>query len=163
MGDGVTRAECPDSPDEIAAQTLDLLSGGVDEQITLAHRPVMWRTLTAVELSQEWPRLLAWVQQLRSRYPNSLRLPECWWRHSDLVEPLAALRDYERGCFENSNDPRTAVDWHRAFRDIEARLEVWVRRLPCAAGVGGHSAHATPVRLPDGWLEFVTEAVQARL
>jgi hypothetical protein len=98
--------------------------------------------------------LLAWVELLKMRYPHGLRLPECWWRHAELVEPLAALRDYEHGSFAASSDPRTAVDWQRAFRDIESQLELSVRRLPCASGGRGHSAPPTP-HIPAGWLDYV--------
>ncbi|HET6870538.1 MAG TPA: hypothetical protein VFH80_31785, partial [Solirubrobacteraceae bacterium] len=120
--------EEPATREAIAARAADLLAGDT-ESLAPARGPVHWPSLTPVELAQEWPELLAWVELLKVRYPNRLRLPECWWRHSELVEPVAALRDYERGCFAASGDPRTAVDWQRAFRDVEAQLELTVRRL----------------------------------
>lgn len=150
-------AEQPATRDEIDALAAALLAGETEELVT-ARRPVHWPSLTAVELAAEWPHLLAWVQLLKVRYPNSLRLPDCWWRHADLVEPLAALRDYEHGCFAVSSDPRTAVDWQRAFRDIDAQLELSVRRLPCASGVRGHVAPPSP-HIPAGWLDYVDSVV----
>lgn len=120
--------------------------------------PVHWPTLTADEARQEWPALRTWVEQLQARFPSTLRLPACWWRHNDLVEILAALRDHERGAYGSSAAPGVALDWHRAFRDAEARMETWIKRFGCAVPGRGH---------PDGtdrdaWTAYVSADAAAR-
>jgi hypothetical protein len=53
---------------------------------------------------------------------DSRVIPPCWEQHNGMVEALAALRDHERDCYAETAPPSAAVDWLRAFREIEARL-----------------------------------------
>ncbi|MDP9116544.1 MAG: hypothetical protein M3O28_04640 [Actinomycetota bacterium] len=94
--------------------------------------PVHWPSLTADEDAIESPRLNAWVDDLRERYPAAVRLPECWRSHSDLVEAVSALRDYERYAFSGHAGAAGAVEWQRALRDVGERIDSWGRRLSCS-------------------------------
>lgn len=120
--------------------------------------PVHWPTLTAGEAGQEWPDLREWVERLQGRFPSTLRLPSCWWRHNDLVEILAALRDHERGAYGPRAAPGAALDWHRAFRDVEARMETWIKRLGCTVPGREHPAGTDS----DAWAAFISADVAAR-
>lgn len=127
------------------------------------QHPIFWPALRAEEAKREWDALRRWVEQLRIRYPNLVRLPECWWRHNDLVEVLSALRDHERACFNPLAPATAAVEWQRALRDMEIRMEIWIKRFTC--NVPGR-CHETQVSsedvLPDGWMEHVTRDVARR-
>lgn len=124
--------------------------------------PVHWWSLKPKDAAEEWPALFEWVELLRQRYPNTTRLPDCWWQHNDLVEALSALRDMEHACFGPKAPASGPTEWQRAFRDIEQRLEVWVRRLPCSVTGRGHESVRAPRSLPAGWDEFVGNDVGER-
>lgn len=133
------------------------------DETTKMLRPVFWPAMTQSEAREEWDGLRCWVEQLWRRFPNLTRIPDCWWRHNDLVEVLAALRDYERGCYGPSASATAAVEWHRSLRDMEIRIEIWIKRFTCNVTGRGHTAvppddHA----MPDGWSEFVQADVARR-
>ena len=124
--------------------------------------PIHWPALTPEEAAEEWDALRQWVSQLCARFPNALRLPDCWWRHNDLVEVLSALRDYERACVARSAPATAAVEWQRAFRDMEVRLESWIKRLACSVQGRSHDRPAPVDVVPEGWIEFVEDDVRWR-
>lgn len=124
--------------------------------------PVSWPSLSPTEAKEEWPALFDWVQVLRARYPNGTRLPDCWWQHNDLVEALSALRDCEQVCFAAKAPATAPVEWHRAFRDIEQRLETWIRRLTCSVASRGHEPVHAARSHPAGWAEFVNRDIEDR-
>lgn len=128
------------------------LQGDADED---QWAPVHWPSMSAEDAEVEWPSLFAWVEKWRVRYPNGVRLPECWHHHNDLVEALAALRDHERACFAPKAPGTSAVEWQRAMRDIEMRLETWIKRLTCSVPGRGHPSPAAPRSTPSDWDVFV--------
>jgi hypothetical protein len=88
-------------------------------------------------------------------------LPSCWWRHPPFVEALAALKDHERGSYAPTAPATAAVEFHRAVRDIEARLRSWCCELRCEAA---HDPSHDQLRtLPEvGFAEFVAELARRR-
>lgn len=125
--------------------------------------PIHWPSLKpSEETRDEWNSLRAWVEQLRARFPNAIRLPDCWWQHNDLVEVLAALRDHERASFHPSTSATGPVEWQRALRDVETRIDVWIKRFTCTvAGRGHEPPHPLPDE-PAGWREFIDNDLQRR-
>ena len=103
-----------------------------------------------------------WVEHLVHRFPNIARLPDCWWRHNDLVEVLSALRDYERACFAITAPATGPIEWQRALRDVEIRIEIWTKRFTCNVPGRGHDP-ADPNSDPvDGWTRFIEADVTHR-
>jgi hypothetical protein len=128
--------------------------GGLDE---LALKgPLFWPEVPAAEAAAEREELRAWVNRLVTRYDlDSHVVPGSWYRHNHLVEALVALRDYERGSFSATAPATAAVEWHRAFRDIESRLRAWTAELRCDNG--HHTAHDTVRVMPeDDWEAWIT-------
>jgi hypothetical protein len=125
--------------------------------------PLYWPDLTALEAGREWGDLRAWVEELVVRFPHldHHAIPRCWFRHNGHVEALAALRDHERVAFDGSAPGTAAVDWHRAFRDIEARLREWTGQLACGAT---HEPRVPRRRfdVADEWNRFVNEDMRHR-
>jgi len=121
--------------------------------------PVYWPTRDPEQAEFDWPSLAEWVHRLRARFPHmTARLPDCWYRHNDLVEALLALRDHERISYSSTAPASAAVEWHRAFRDMEARWDAWIKRFTCTVPGKGHSpAEADPPDSGMGFAEF-TEA-----
>jgi len=77
--------------------------------------------------------LREWVAQLVDRFSIEVRvIPPCWERHNGMVEALAALRDHERASFALTAAPTEAVDWLRAYREIEALLKELAALTQCS-------------------------------
>lgn len=128
--------------------------GGLDELAPGA--PLLWPEIPVEDAAAEWQELRTWVHGLVARYAlDSHVVPACWFRHNHLVEALAALRDHERGCFAATSPPTAAIEWQRAWRDIESRLRAWTAELRCDSH--HHPAHDQHRGVSeDGWENFVT-------
>jgi hypothetical protein len=124
---------------------------------------IYWPDLPANEAKAEWEALRTWVDRFRARFPRATKIPDCWFHHGDLVEALSALRDYERASFSSTAPPTAAIEWHRAFRDMESRYEAWIKRLPCGADPRrGHEPIAVSAEIPDCWEDVVSRDVALR-
>lgn len=134
----------PDDPDEVSG-------------------PLYWPTVTSVEAARAWDDLRTWVEELVVRFAHLDHhvIPRCWFRHNGHVEALVALRDYEHVAYGESAPGTAAVDWHRAFRDIEARLREWTGQLACGA-THEHRAPRGRFDETDEWEKFVSENVRRR-
>ena len=97
--------------------------------------PLYWPGVCTSEACREWAALRTWVEQLMVRFPHLDHhvVPRCWFRHNGHVEALVALRDYEWVSYADTAPGTAAADWHRAFRDIEARLREWTAQIDCGA------------------------------
>ena len=103
--------------------------------------PVHWPSLTEAERPQAFAELRDWVEQLVDRFTIEIRvIPPCWHRHNGMVEALSALRDHERMSFADRGSPTGAVDWFRAYREIEICLIDIAARTQCS--VQEHRADA---------------------
>lgn len=125
--------------------------------------PLYWPDLSAGELGHEWAALREWVEKLMERFGHLDHhvIPRCWFRHNGHVEALAALRDQERVNYGDTAPGTAAVDWHRAFRDIEARLREWTGQLACGAA---HEPRSRGCHIidPDEWERFVVDNADHR-
>jgi hypothetical protein len=125
--------------------------------------PVHWPTVPAGDARSEWGELRSWVERLIERFGHLDHhvIPLCWWHHNGHVEALQALRDHERVSYAETAPGTAGVDWHRAFRDIEARLREWTAQLSC----GAHHEPRPPRPRPatEGeWDRFVGTDVSRR-
>jgi hypothetical protein len=125
--------------------------------------PVFWTDLSPGEAAQEWGTLRPWVEQLMVRFPHLDHhvIPRCWFRHNGHVEALVALRDQERINYGDTAPGTAAVDWHRAFRDIEARLRDWTGQLACGATHEPRSRQSGVIE-PSEWDQFVLDDASRR-
>lgn len=142
-------------------------AGDFGEAAEASAPPVHWPSLPADDIGDEMRALNEWVTRLQHRFREMVRLPACWYRHNGLVELLSALRDHERTSYADTAAPTSAVGWHMAFRDVEARLRVWVADLRCGGDINYHdpAVHAasppdtTP---PDDLAAWIGQARKAR-
>jgi hypothetical protein len=132
------------------------------DRLSATPRPIAWISLTPDEAAEEWDSLREWVTNIRDRFPNMTRLPDCWYRHNELVEALSALRDHERACFAPNSHASGPVEWHRAFREMEARMETWVKRFTCNVPGRGHDVPGSADGEAASWNEFVEADVARR-
>jgi hypothetical protein len=125
--------------------------------------PIHWPDLSAEEAAQEWPALRTWVERLTARFSHLDHhvIPRCWFLHNGHVETLSALRDQERVNYGETAPGTAGVDWHRAFRDVEARLREWTAQLPCGATHEPRTRQAHPTTSGQ-WDAFVKADVECR-
>ena len=93
-------------------------AGGEDDDLTAelfrsAFRPpgrvtgvtYRWRELTAAQAGSVWGDLAVWVRWLVATYQLTTSVvPDCWWRHTEIVAELYALQRAELASYA-SDDP----------------------------------------------------------
>ncbi len=125
--------------------------------------PLHWPAVTSDDALRQWSELRDWVAELMRRFEHLDHhvIPLCWWRHNSHVEALAALRDQERMSYSDTSPPSAAVEWHRAFRDIEARLREWTATLPCGSC---HDPRTRPTPIVDDgeWAAYIAQDAARR-
>jgi hypothetical protein len=148
---------------EQLARLAELFGSDGPPDLQEVEGPLRWSAIPASEAAEEWTDLRGWVEALVTRFPHLDHhvIPLCWWQHNGHVEVLAALRDHERICYSDSSPATAAVDWHRAFRDIESRLREWTATLACGST---HDPRLRPPRTvdEDDWAAFVAQDIQRR-
>jgi hypothetical protein len=148
---------------EAVALLAAMFSGSAGTSLDQVAGPRLWPAVTAEEATERWVELREWVAELIRRFEHLDHhvIPLCWWRHNSHVEALMALRDHERMSYSDSSPPSAAVEWHRAFRDIEARLREWTSTLACGSH---HDPRSRPIRNidEDEWARFVAEDAKHR-
>jgi hypothetical protein len=148
---------------EAAGQLEAVAKGDKPQDFDDILGPRYWPRMSAAEAATAWTELRRWVDELLERFSHLDHhvIPMCWWRHNGHVEALSALRDHQRMCYDDSSPPTAAMEWHRAFRDIEARLREWTSTLACGAT---HDPRGRPVRVTDEneWDQFVATDFERR-
>ena len=132
------------------------MAAGLDDD-TMAEAPVIpevlhWPSIPPDDLEAAWEELRGWVAELLGRFEFIDRhtVPGCWWRHTELVEVLSALRGHEQIAFMPGQPPTSATDWFRAMRDLLGMARAWTNDLGCAAGHVERSPRVTAID-PDDW------------
>jgi hypothetical protein len=146
-------------PDRLAGLAALLGAEGMD--LPDLDGPLFWPGVSAEDAPAEWQALRSWVERLVERFDLDYHsVPRCWYQHNGIAEALSALRDHERASYSATAAPTAAVDWHRAFRDIEARLREWTGSLACGA------RHENSPLRPDidnhDWSDWLSAEVAAR-
>jgi hypothetical protein len=120
--------------------------------------PSHWPSLSADEAAREWPALRSWVEQLVARFSHLDHhvIPRCWFLHNGHVEALSPFVTKSGSTTATPRREAAGVDWHRALRDVEARLREWTGQLACGAA---HEVRTHQVRSLDSdeWDQFVNE------
>jgi hypothetical protein len=133
--------------------------------VNVAKGPIHWPTLSPLDAEREWPALRAWVDDLRERYPEDLdhhAIPSsCWFSHESHVVALQALRDHERIAYDPNSPTSSAVDWHRAYRDIVALLRDMTSHLRCTP-TEHFRARTIPAIDEVAYGDFVAEDIARR-
>lgn len=135
--------------------------GGPGELAGPCGAPLFWPDLLADRAVEEWQAPVNWVARaggpLRVGHPRRLG---CWRQHNHLVEALVALGDHERGCYAATWPPTAAVEFHKALRDIDARLNLGTDPRCDARHDPSHGrARSLPV---DGLEDRIATDVQRR-
>lgn len=157
-----TEGEVRDQAEAVALLAA-MFAGSGGANLDQIAGPLHWPAVTSDDAPRQWSELRDWVAGLMGRFEHLDHhvIPLCWWRHNGHVEALAALRDQERMSYSDTSPPSAAVEWHRAFRDIEARLREWTATLPCGS-CHDPRTRPTPTVEEGEWAAFVAEDAARR-
>jgi hypothetical protein len=163
MADPETEGEGVSEEEEAVALLSAMFAAGRGKDFEPVAGPLFWPALNADDAAEQWSELRTWVERLLGRFEHLDHhvIPLCWWQHSGHVEALVALRDHERMSYSDQSPPSAGVEWHRAFREIEARLREWTAQLACGAQ---HAPQSSPPRViaADHWDDFVAGDIARR-
>jgi len=100
----------------------------------IASGPIHIPSLRDAERESVMMDLRAWVAAFIERFTVEVRvIPPCWEQHNGMAEALSALRDHERGAYADDAPATAAVDFFRAWREIEAHLTEMGALTHCTA------------------------------
>lgn len=113
-----------------------------------ASRTVDWRTLTDERAPVEWGALRAWVEWFTVRFDVPANVvPDCWWRHGEIVEELAALRSAHLLLFDPSDRGTGPSTW----------LQYLSTALPRLTRAGGGCTREHREQLSRSWVNTTDE------
>jgi hypothetical protein len=159
---GMDDDDNPRSPDPLDALA-SMFDADAGDLFPDLDGPLFWPALSASEAHVEWLSLRTWVEQLVHRFsiPTQV-IPPCWFRHNALVEGLVALRDHHRASFSPTASPTSAMDGHRAFRDMEQRLAGWASQTQCTDRYHQPDAPRAISPHDTDWEDFVRDDTDRR-
>lgn len=132
---------------------------------TKVPRTLRWRDLDERTASAAWTELHRWVRWFIATYRLTTSVvPDCWWRHSEIVAELYALQHAELASYSADDAGFGPLGFHERLTLAVERLRIHTR----AAGCVGLQAHKEPVVriLPEGDPDFaawITEPHQIRI
>ncbi|PVE19298.1 hypothetical protein [Arthrobacter sp. Bz4] len=129
-------------------------AGGEDEDLTAelfrpAFRPpekvngvtYRWRELTAVQAGIVWTDLAVWVRWLVATYQLTTSVvPDCWWRHTEIVAELYALHRAELVSYVSDDPGFGPLAFHERLPHAVERLRNHTRTAGCV----GLQSHKEP-------------------
>ncbi len=155
------------SPPDFAALATRLAkrSSSGDDAALMPSMPTVlhWPSIPAEDAPEEWQELREWVDELLERFSwiSHHVIPNCWYRHNELVELLSALRGHEEFAFLANNPPNSATDFFRVMRDILMIASEWVGHLGCGTGHVSGTARIHTITESE-WQATVDADVAAR-
>jgi len=165
--DAIYGARPPESsrPPDFAALAARLASRPSGEDGFLPSMPTVlhWPEIPAEDAPEEWQELREWVDELLERFEfiSHHVVPDCWYRHNELVELLSALRGHEEFAFLPNNPPNAGTDFFRTMRDVLMIAAEWVGQLGCGTGHVSGTARLHTIT-EDDWQATVAADVAKR-
>ncbi|WP_434619719.1 hypothetical protein [Arthrobacter sp. A5] len=132
--------------DEFAAMLFGSTEGKRSNRVPITYR---WRDMDARTAEAVWKHLGLWVQWLVDTYHLSTSVvPDCWWRHSDMVAELYGLQRAEQASYTEDDGGFGPVTFHERLTSSIERMREHTRTAGCV----GLQAHREPSRrnLPAG-------------
>ncbi|MDQ0144699.1 hypothetical protein [Pseudarthrobacter niigatensis] len=140
--DNVDEFDVPSSgsfgDDEITAQLFRSAFAGQAGPKSVTRR---WREMTTEQSQEAWRSLSAWVRWLVATYQLTTSVvPDCWWRHPEIVAELYALHRAELASYTTDDPGFGPLAFHERLPHAVERLRTHTR----AAGCVGLQAHKEP-------------------
>jgi hypothetical protein len=101
------------------------------ERVPMTYR---WRDMDPRTASHVWDHLGKWVQWLVATYHlTSSVVPDCWWRHSEIVAELYALQRAEQASYTEDDGGFGPLGFHERLEHCIARLREETRTAGCVS------------------------------
>ena len=148
--------------DNFAALLFGSTQGRRTNRIPMTYR---WRDMDPRTARAVWEHLGRWVRWLVETYhlPTSV-VPDCWWRHTDIVAELYALQRAEQASYTEDDGGYGPLGFHERLEHGISRLREETKRAGCV-GLQQHRDLAPRTLPPDGpgateWNAPKSEAAQ---
>jgi hypothetical protein len=100
-----------------------------------------WREMTPEQSQDAWGSLSAWVRWLVATYQLTTSVvPDCWWRHPEIVAELYALQRAELASYTADDPGFGPLAFHERLPHAVERLRMHTRTAGCV----GLQAHKEP-------------------
>jgi hypothetical protein len=124
--------------DEITAQLFRSAFGAPTGSTNVTRR---WREMTPEQSQDTWGSLLSWVRWLVATYQLTTSVvPDCWWRHPEIVAELYALQRAELASYTQDDPGFGPLAFHERLPHAVERLRMHTRTAGCV----GLQAHKEP-------------------
>lgn len=131
--------------------TGELLEGSPGGLMDPTYR---WRDLDRVSAPKAWTVLSRWVSWFVATYRLTTSVvPDCWWRHPELVAELYALQKAEQASFTPTDPGFGPLGFHERLPLAIERLRLETRTIGCV-GLQVHR-ETSPRLLPADDPEFL--------
>lgn len=113
-----------------------------------------WRDLDHVSAPKAWTALAGWVSWFVATYRLTTSVvPDCWWRHPELVAELYALQKAELASYTPTDPGFGPLGFHERLPLAIERLRQVTRTIGCV-GLQAHR-ETSPRLLPTNDPEFL--------
>ena len=108
-----------------------------------------WREMTPEQSQDVWGSLFTWVTWLVATYQLTTSVvPDCWWRHSEIVAELYALQRAELASYTEDDPGFGPLAFHERLPHAVERLRMHTRTAGCV-GLQVHKEPALRVLADD--------------
>lgn len=117
--------------DNFAALLFGSTRGLRSERVPMTYR---WRDMDPRTADAVWEHLGKWVQWLVESYHLSTSvIPDCWWRHSEIVAELYALQRAEQASYTEDDGGFGPLGFHERLEHSISRLREQTRTAGCVS------------------------------
>ncbi|MFP3579264.1 hypothetical protein SB659_06695 [Arthrobacter sp. SIMBA_036] len=128
----------PDLDDELTAELFRSSFQSPLRAVGVTHR---WRDMSPDQARVVWQSLFEWVRWFVATYQLTTSVvPDCWWRHSEVVAELYALQRAEMASYTSDDAGFGPLAFHERLPHGVERLRTHTR----AAGCVGLQSHKEP-------------------
>ncbi|KRE72659.1 hypothetical protein [Arthrobacter sp. Soil762] len=140
--DDVERFEIPSAGANDDELTAELFRAAFRPPGRAAGVTYRWREMTPTQAASVWGALAAWVRWLVATYQLTTSVvPDCWWRHSEIVAELYALQRAELASYASDDSGFGPLAFHERLPHAIERLRTHTRTAGCV----GLQKHKEPV------------------
>ena len=150
-----------DDDDTAAALFSDIASGSSQDGVQggSGEPTYRWRDLDSASAPKAWTALGRWVSWLVATYRLTTSVvPDCWWRHPELVAELYALQRAELASYTPTDPGFGPLGFHERLPLAVERLRQETRTIGCV-GLQAHR-EGNPRQLPTDDPDFLAWAAE---
>lgn len=140
--DDIERFEIPSVGADDDELTAELFRSAFRPPGRPSNGTVRWREMDPRQAASVWRSLAAWVRWFVATYQLTTSVvPDCWWRHSEIVAELYALQRAELASYTADDSGFGPLAFHERLPHAVERLRIHTRTAGCV----GLQLHKEPV------------------